>query len=243
MSATRRTTDAHEDRGALHPAARQRDVANPMIFADDLLGALEVVRPTALAESTLDIPDLRLDDVGDMAEVKRALTETVLWPLSYPDTFARLGASGARAATQLSVPAATLAPAAAESDHVSLVSFELGTQEYALPLDRVQVANTLTQRPGDRTEPGSDLDHEIFRLRLDCIDDPADVAAIDQKVLTEAFARPVLRHVQGRRRPSLRVGAAEAETISAYRSSRWYSTYDLSRCCRTHSCHCSSDLR
>ena len=81
---------------AVRAAARQRDVANPMIFADDLLGALEVVRPTALAESTLDIPDLRLDDVGDMAEVKRALTETVLWPLSYPDTFARLGVQPAR---------------------------------------------------------------------------------------------------------------------------------------------------
>ena len=54
------------------------------------------------------------------------------------DTFARLGASGPRAATQLSVPAATLAPAAAEADHVSLVSFELGAQEYALPLDRVR---------------------------------------------------------------------------------------------------------
>ena len=53
------------------------------------------------------------------------------------DTFARLGASGPRAATQLSVPA-TLAPAAAEADHVSLVSFELGAQEYALPLDRVR---------------------------------------------------------------------------------------------------------
>ena len=67
-----------------------------MIFAADLLGALEVVRPTALAESTLDIPDLWLDDVGDMAEVKRALTEAVLWPLSYPDTFARLGVQPAR---------------------------------------------------------------------------------------------------------------------------------------------------
>jgi transitional endoplasmic reticulum ATPase len=67
-----------------------------MIFAADLLGALEVVRPTALAESTLDIPDLTLDDVGDMAEVKQALTETVLWPLSYPDTFARLGVQPAR---------------------------------------------------------------------------------------------------------------------------------------------------
>src|SRR6185437_14979373 len=81
---------------AVRAAARQRDVANPMIFAADLLGALEVVRPTALAESTLDIPDLRLDDVGDMAEVKQALTETVLWPLSYPDTFARLGVQPAR---------------------------------------------------------------------------------------------------------------------------------------------------
>ena len=77
-------------------ASRQRDVANPMIFQADLLGALDVVRPTAMAESTLDIPDLTLDDVGDMAEVKQALTETVLWPLSYPDTFARLGVQPAR---------------------------------------------------------------------------------------------------------------------------------------------------
>ena len=36
-------------------------------------------------------PDLTLDDVGDMAEVKQTLTESVLWPLTYPDTFARLG--------------------------------------------------------------------------------------------------------------------------------------------------------
>jgi transitional endoplasmic reticulum ATPase len=81
---------------AIRAALRQKDVANPMIFADDLLGALEVVRPTAMSESTLDIPDLTLDDVGDMTEVKQALTETVLWPLSYPDTFARLGVQPAR---------------------------------------------------------------------------------------------------------------------------------------------------
>jgi transitional endoplasmic reticulum ATPase len=35
--------------------------------------------------------DLTLDDVGDMAEVKQSLTETVLWPLQYPDSFSRLG--------------------------------------------------------------------------------------------------------------------------------------------------------
>src|SRR5690606_22759938 len=49
------------------------------------------VRPTSMSTSTLEIADVTLDDVGDMAEVKQVLTETVLWPLTYPDTFTRLG--------------------------------------------------------------------------------------------------------------------------------------------------------
>jgi transitional endoplasmic reticulum ATPase len=39
----------------------------------------------------LAIGSLHLDDVGDMAETKQALTEAVLWPLRHPDSFARLG--------------------------------------------------------------------------------------------------------------------------------------------------------
>ena len=81
---------------AVRAAARQRGADMPTIARADLLGALEVVRPTAMAESTLDIPALNLDDVGDMEPVKQALIETVLWPLSYPDTFARLGVQPAR---------------------------------------------------------------------------------------------------------------------------------------------------
>ena len=81
---------------AVRAATRQKDAETPTIAQEDLLGALEVVRPTALVESTLDIPTLTLDDVGDMEPVKQALTETVLWPLSYPDTFARLGVQPAR---------------------------------------------------------------------------------------------------------------------------------------------------
>ena len=81
---------------AVRAAARQRDADMPTITQADLLGALDVVRPTAMAESTLDIPTLTLDDVGDMEPVKQALTETVLWPLSYPDTFERLGVQPAR---------------------------------------------------------------------------------------------------------------------------------------------------
>ena len=79
---------------ALRAAHRQRDQPPdgvPRVAAVDFAAALTVVRPTALAGQALDTPDLTLDDVGDMAEVKQVLTETVLWPLAYPDTFDRLG--------------------------------------------------------------------------------------------------------------------------------------------------------
>ncbi|MFF5230840.1 AAA family ATPase [Dactylosporangium sp. NPDC000521] len=61
------------------------------VLMADFEAALEVVRPTSMAESSLELAKVTLDDVGDMAEVKQTLTESVLWPLSYPDAFARLG--------------------------------------------------------------------------------------------------------------------------------------------------------
>lgn len=77
-------------------ALRQKDADKPTIAQQDLLGALEVVRPTAMAESTLEVARVTLEDVGDMAETKKALTEAVLWPLQYPDTYERLGISPPR---------------------------------------------------------------------------------------------------------------------------------------------------
>jgi transitional endoplasmic reticulum ATPase len=62
----------------------------------DFEAALDVVRPTSMADSTLEVAAVTLDDVGDMVEVKQVLTESVLWPLTYPDTFARLGVSPPR---------------------------------------------------------------------------------------------------------------------------------------------------
>jgi len=50
------------------------------------------VRPTSMSTSdSLQTGGLTLEEVGDMTEVKQALTEAVLWPLQYPDSFARLG--------------------------------------------------------------------------------------------------------------------------------------------------------
>jgi transitional endoplasmic reticulum ATPase len=77
-------------------AARQTEAMSPVVAAEDFAAALEVVRPTALDGVRLDVAKVSLDEVGDMAEVKAAVTEAVLWPLQFPDTFDRLGVAPPR---------------------------------------------------------------------------------------------------------------------------------------------------
>jgi transitional endoplasmic reticulum ATPase len=73
---------------AVRAAVRE---AEKIAFAD-LTAALKTVRPTSLSTSdNLQTGGLTLADVGDMVAVKQSLTETVLWPLRYPDSFSRLG--------------------------------------------------------------------------------------------------------------------------------------------------------
>lgn len=69
----------------------RREAETPQVVMADFEAALEVVRPTSMAESSLELAKVTLDDVGDMVDVKQTLTESVLWPLSYPDAFSRLG--------------------------------------------------------------------------------------------------------------------------------------------------------
>ncbi|CAM4120740.1 AAA family ATPase [Kibdelosporangium persicum] len=77
---------------SVRAALRQKDSPEPKISSEDLVGALETVRPTSMSSSdNLQTGGLTLEAVGDMAEVKQSLTEAVLWPLQYPDSFARLG--------------------------------------------------------------------------------------------------------------------------------------------------------
>lgn len=78
---------------ALRAAARaSASDAAPSLTDDDLVGALDVIRPVSrLRTPEVAVGSITLDDVGDMTETKQALTETVLWPLQHPDTFTRLG--------------------------------------------------------------------------------------------------------------------------------------------------------
>lgn len=78
---------------ALRAASRaSADGRPPELNQEDLAGALTVIRPLSRsAAEEVSVGDITLEDVGDMAEARQALTEAVLWPLQHPDTFARLG--------------------------------------------------------------------------------------------------------------------------------------------------------
>ena len=77
-------------------AMRAKDGGATALQPEDFTAALAAVRPSSMADSTLELARIDLDDVGGMAEVKQTLTEAVLWPLTYPDTFTRLGIAAPR---------------------------------------------------------------------------------------------------------------------------------------------------
>jgi transitional endoplasmic reticulum ATPase len=82
---------------AVQAALRHSGDGEPRITQEDLLDAVGSVRPISMSSSdTLQTGGITLDQVGDMVEVKQALTESVLWPLQYPDSFARLGVAAPR---------------------------------------------------------------------------------------------------------------------------------------------------
>ncbi len=62
-----------------------------IITNDDFLEALKVVRPSALREVLIEMPNITYNDIGGLDRVKQELIEAVEWPLKHKEAFARLG--------------------------------------------------------------------------------------------------------------------------------------------------------
>ncbi|WP_091032772.1 AAA family ATPase [Glycomyces harbinensis] len=77
-------------------AMRAKSGGATALQQSDFDGALESVRPTSMSGDSVELGGLTLDDVGGMEDLKQTLTETVLWPLTYPDAFTRLGIEAPR---------------------------------------------------------------------------------------------------------------------------------------------------
>ncbi len=64
-----------------------------IVKREDFDLSLRSIEPSALREVLIEIPKVTWDDIGGLSETKRELKETIEWPLSYPETFKRLGIS------------------------------------------------------------------------------------------------------------------------------------------------------
>ena len=69
-----------------------KEVLEEMIIKRaDFINALKIVRPSAMREVLVEVPNVKWNAVGGLEEVKQELKEAVEWPLKYPASFTRLG--------------------------------------------------------------------------------------------------------------------------------------------------------
>ncbi len=61
------------------------------ITKKDFIKALSIVRPSALREVLVEVPDIKWTDIGGLEDVKQELKEAVEWPLKNPEAFKNLG--------------------------------------------------------------------------------------------------------------------------------------------------------
>ncbi|RIK08737.1 MAG: hypothetical protein DCC49_08625, partial [Acidobacteria bacterium] len=62
-----------------------------LVTMADFEAALDKISPTAMVDASIAIAKITFEDVGNMVETKEILQEAVIWPIRFPDTFARLG--------------------------------------------------------------------------------------------------------------------------------------------------------
>ena len=62
-----------------------------VVNSEDFTKALREVTPSGMREVFIENPDVKWEQVGGLAEVKRELMEAVEWPMKYPELYEKLG--------------------------------------------------------------------------------------------------------------------------------------------------------
>ncbi|XP_055130623.1 ATPase family gene 2 protein homolog A isoform X3 [Symphalangus syndactylus] len=61
------------------------------ITLNDFLQAMNDIRPSAMREIAVDVPNVSWSDIGGLENVKLKLKQAVEWPLKHPESFIRMG--------------------------------------------------------------------------------------------------------------------------------------------------------
>jgi len=62
------------------------------VTMSDFMEALKDVEPSAMREVLVEVPTIKWEDIGGLADVKLELQEAVEWPLKYPEVFEQVDA-------------------------------------------------------------------------------------------------------------------------------------------------------
>lgn len=81
------------EQSSLETAMSSLSLTERKITITDLMKAKSIVRPSAMKQITLDIPNVPFSSIGGQSRIKQSLQESILGPLKNPEKFAKLGIS------------------------------------------------------------------------------------------------------------------------------------------------------
>jgi transitional endoplasmic reticulum ATPase len=96
-----------------------------MVTQHDFREALKVVRPSAMRELLVELPNIKWSDVGGLESVKQELKEAVEWPLKNPQVFSEMGIRPPKGILLYGAPGTgktMLAKAVASESHANFIS-------------------------------------------------------------------------------------------------------------------------
>ncbi|MBN1784686.1 MAG: CDC48 family AAA ATPase [Candidatus Bathyarchaeota archaeon] len=64
-----------------------------IVNMNDFEESLREIEPSAMREVLIEVPNVKWEDIGGLAEVKEELQEAIEWPLKYPEIFAHMNTS------------------------------------------------------------------------------------------------------------------------------------------------------
>ena len=64
-----------------------------IIESKDLVEARQLVKPSAMREVLVEVPNVTWEDIGGLDDLKLKLKQAIEWPIKHPEVFARMGVS------------------------------------------------------------------------------------------------------------------------------------------------------
>ncbi|XP_078036445.1 ATPase family gene 2 protein homolog A [Augochlora pura] len=93
----------------LNAVKRQQKMSVPFetlaeITVTDFNLALNVIKPSAMKEVLIEVPNIRWSDIGGQEDLKLKLKQAVEWPLRHPEAFQRMGITPTRGVLMFGPP-------------------------------------------------------------------------------------------------------------------------------------------